>query len=396
MKEEEIDHEFQIDFEENQSSSDIQINEYDLTSTPNDFNILTINSFLDSGAIIIPGFQRNYVWDIKRASKLIESIILGLPVPQIFLYEESRNKFLVIDGQQRLMTIYYFIKQRFPRKEKRTELRKIYIENNGIPEEIIHDDTYFSNFKLSLSKKSNGEENIFSKLSYKTLGEYKTQFELRPLRNIIVRQNYPTNDSSSVYEIFNRLNSGGMNLRPQEIRGSLFHSEYMTFVNNANLYENWRRLIKSPNPDLHMKDVELLFRCLAFMKDGDNYTPSLAKFLNNFAQEAKEFNKSEVDNIKTILNATLEILNQFNIDLYFNEKTGRINTLLLESIFYFVGRRYFDSKIYDTIALKENNIKTLIIDTEFIDSSSEGTTNSDKVKNRFIRTLEILGDEQTN
>jgi len=55
---------------------------------------------------------------LERASKLIESIITGIPIPQIFLYEKSKNTFLVIDGQQRLMTIYYFINKRFPKKEK--------------------------------------------------------------------------------------------------------------------------------------------------------------------------------------------------------------------------------------------------------------------------------------
>jgi uncharacterized protein with ParB-like and HNH nuclease domain len=78
---------------------DLQVEEYDITAAPNDFNVLTIHSFLESGAVRIPGFQRNYVWDISRASKLIESLILGLPVPQVFLYEVERNKFLVIDGQ---------------------------------------------------------------------------------------------------------------------------------------------------------------------------------------------------------------------------------------------------------------------------------------------------------
>src|SRR2546426_1120362 len=79
-----------------------QVEEYDLTSVPNDFNVLTIYNFIESGAVKIPGFQRNYVWDLRRASKLIESLILGLPVPQVFLYEAGRNDFLVIDGQQRL------------------------------------------------------------------------------------------------------------------------------------------------------------------------------------------------------------------------------------------------------------------------------------------------------
>ena len=111
---------------------DIQVDEFDITAAPNDFNVLTINSFLESGAVRIPGFQRNYVWDIGRASKLIESLILGLPVPQVFLYEIERNQFLVIDGQQRLMSIYYFVKQRFPRKDKRAELRAIFDKNGKI------------------------------------------------------------------------------------------------------------------------------------------------------------------------------------------------------------------------------------------------------------------------
>ena len=84
---------------------ELQVDEYDITATPNDFNVMTLHSFIESGAVRIPGFQRNFVWDLGRASKLIESLILGLPVPQLFLYEQARNRFLVIDGQQRLMSI---------------------------------------------------------------------------------------------------------------------------------------------------------------------------------------------------------------------------------------------------------------------------------------------------
>src|ERR1035441_6775815 len=102
-----------FDEEDDIINDDYQVREYDVTASPNDFNLLTLVSFIESGAIKIPGFQRNYVWDIKRASKLIESIIIGLPIPQIFLYEEARNSFLVIDGQQRLMSLFYFWKGRF-------------------------------------------------------------------------------------------------------------------------------------------------------------------------------------------------------------------------------------------------------------------------------------------
>jgi uncharacterized protein with ParB-like and HNH nuclease domain len=98
------------DVPESDSDDVVNVVDYDISVSPNDFNINTIFDFIKGGTIKIPNFQRNYVWDIKRASKLIESLLIGVPIPQIFLYEEKRNSFLVIDGQQRLMTIYYFIK----------------------------------------------------------------------------------------------------------------------------------------------------------------------------------------------------------------------------------------------------------------------------------------------
>src|SRR5258706_733455 len=252
---------------------EFQIDEYDLTATPNDFNVLTINNFIESGAVKIPGFQRNYVWDAVRASKLIESLILGLPVPQIFLYEEARNKFLVIDGQQRLMSIYYFIKQRFPRKERRVELRTIFDSNGGIPDSILHDDSYFSNFKLSLPEKLPNQPNKFKGLNYSTLSDYRTQFDLRPIRNVIVKPNKSNGDGSddSMFEIFNRLNSGGINLTPQEIRSSLYHSKFYEMLSRLNTLPESRRILQMPELDLHMKDVEILVRGFAILVDGQNY-----------------------------------------------------------------------------------------------------------------------------
>ena len=203
---------------------DLNIEEYDITTSPNDFNVMTLCSFIDSGSVRIPGFQRNFVWDMTRASRLIESLILGLPVPQLFLYEQERNRFLVIDGQQRLMSIYYFIKQRFPRKERRVEIRQIFDQEGIVPDRILHDDGYFSAFNLRLPGHVPEHENRFKGLNYSTLGEYRSQLDLRPIRNIVVKQNSPSDDDSSMFEVFNRLNSGGVNIRAQEIRTSLnFH-----------------------------------------------------------------------------------------------------------------------------------------------------------------------------
>lgn len=127
----------------------------------------------------------------EKSAKLIESMIISLPVPRVFLYEEAPNKFLVIDGQQRLMSIYYFIKQRFPRREKRGEIRRIFEQQGRIPDEVLHDDELFSRFNLFLPARILDQANRFDGLNYSTLGEYKTTFDLHTIRNIIVKQLSP-------------------------------------------------------------------------------------------------------------------------------------------------------------------------------------------------------------
>ncbi|MEO8150777.1 MAG: DUF262 domain-containing protein [Bacteroidia bacterium] len=379
-----------LEGDEEQFDNEFQIEEYELTSTPNDFNILTINSFIESGAILIPGFQRNYVWDIKRASKLIESIILGLPVPQIFLYEEKRNSFLVIDGQQRLMTLFYFIKQRFPKKEKRTQIRKLFAEHGTIPETILFSDDYFSQFKLSLPSKSKERKNKFNGLSYKTLNDYKSQFDLRPIRNVVVKQNVPKDDHSAIFEIFNRLNSGGINLMAQEIRCSLYHSKFYDILYRLNLNPNWRRILKLEDPDLHMKDIELLVRGFSMMTYGDNYTSSLAKFLNTYSAIAKKYDESTLIYLEEVFIKVLECCSELPDDTFINKKTKRFNTFLFEGLMYFIGQKHFEKKTFPTKKISYEEIDALESDEVFANASIHGTTNKDSVEKRLSRAKLIL------
>ena len=283
-----------------------QMREYDITSSPNDFNTLTLFSFIESGVVKIPGFQRNYVWDIKRASKLIESMIIGLPVPQIFLYEEERNRFLVIDGQQRLMSLYYFIKQRFPKRKEELNCDASSMSTEGYPTEILQDDNYFSKFTLQLPEQLPKHPNRLGKLNYSTLGDYKGTFGSSTIRNIIIKQTSPPDDDSSMYEIFNRLNSGGMNLKPQEIRTSLYHSSFYDLLYRLNADGSWRKLLGISELDLHMKDVEVLLRGYAMLIEGDQYSPSMVKFLNNFSRKSKKLSDDQNKYLENIFHAFLK------------------------------------------------------------------------------------------
>ena len=374
-----------------EDADELQVEEYDITVSPNDFNVMTLNSFVESGAVRIPGFQRNFVWDLGRASKLIESLILGLPVPQLFLYEQEKNKFLVIDGQQRLMSIYYFIKKRFPRKEKRVELRSIFDKAGRIPEEVLHDDSYFQNFNLRLNEKVPNHPNKFKGLNYATLGDYETQFNLRPIRNIVVKQNTPSDDDSSIYEIFNRLNTGGITLSPQEIRTSMYHSEFYNVLYDINNLREWRRVLGQPVPDLHTRDIEFLLRGFATLVDGDQYAPSLAKFLNQFSKKCKNQSPDQNEYCRKLFESFLEACSNLPDVAFKNKKSNRFNVALYESVFTAVCEKAFAERSVVSGKIDIECLQTLKEDEEFAEASRVSTTDTANVHKRLNRARKLVG-----
>ena len=371
---------------------DGQIDEYDISASPNDFNVSTIYSFIRSGAVKIPGFQRHFVWDIKRASKLIESLLLGLPVPQVFLYEEAKNSFLVIDGQQRLMSIYYFIQQRFPRIEKRAELRRIFDENAGvIPEAVLHNDDYFTPFKLRLPERLPGQPSKFNGLNYSTLDDYRVSFDLRTVRNIIVKQVSPDGDDSAVFEIFNRLNSGGVNLTPQEIRASMYHSAFYDMLQRANMKPGWRSIVGSEEPDLHMKDVEVLLRSFALLMGAQTYAPSMTKFLNSFSKRSRANTPQQNHYLDGLLNQFLMMAGGLPPKAFVNERSNRFNIALFESAFYAACRPGFENGTTDVVPFDIEKLNRLRADARFSAAAQEGTSKTENVSTRLSRAREILG-----
>lgn len=369
---------------------ELQIDEYDITATPNDFNVSTLFNFIESGAVRIPGFQRNFVWDQVRASKLIESLVLGIPVPQLFLYEQARNRFLVIDGQQRLMSIYYFIKRRFPRKEKRVEIRAIFDKEGKIPDEVLHDDEYFDDFKLKLSEKLPNQTNKFHGLNYSTLGDYKTQFDLRPIRNIIVKQNSPAGDDSSMYEVFNRLNTGGINLRPQEIRTSMYHSKFYDMLYRVNVDSRWRTILKSPEPDLHMKDIEILLRGLAMLISGHEYAPSMVRFLNQFSRMCESHEDKQNQYLQNLFISFLAACEELPDDAFVNQKNNRFNIALFEAVFTATCDVAFKKRCLLEGEIDPDEVSALERDRQFVEASLEGTTRTANVGARLRRARALV------
>lgn len=356
-------------------TDELEVGEFEIIASPNDWNFATIVNFIESRAMKIPQFQRNYVWDKKRASKLIESLLIGLPVPQVFLYEESKNSFLVIDGQQRLLTLYFFAKGRFPRPKIRGELRG-QLGEGLLDEGFLNDDAYFEPFKLVLPKSPNGVVNRFHGLTYKGLKDDKTSLDLRTIRNIVVKQTSPVGDSA-VFEIFSRLNTGGVNLTPQEIRASLYHSHLLRDVIDLNQYSGWRTIVGQPSPDARMRDTEFLLRSLALAKNIDGFTGSMANFINAYCLSARRLNETE---------AALEVRKlQTFIDLAGDRQSqtfmrgAKFSGVLFESFFAAWVRVGQPAVTADELAEAVESVK---VSAEFADTLQEGSTKPVNIKGR--------------
>lgn len=237
---------------------------YEVITYPADFTLEGLVSKYKKGNMTVPGFQRNYVWNIKQASRLIESFLLGLPVPAIFLFtDDAKNEQLVIDGQQRLMTIVYFLDGYFGEPDTNGK-RKVF-KLTGLNE----NSPYYNKTYKQLEETN---EAAFNKLNDSVL------------RAFVIKQITP-NGNTSVYHIFERLNTGGTQLVGQEIRNCVYHGAFNDLLCTLNGYENWRKIFGTDVPHKRQRDVELILRFFAFHEAGEHYARPIKDFMSNFMRD---------------------------------------------------------------------------------------------------------------
>src|ERR1022692_2337434 len=166
-------------------------------------------SWTQTGAADIVGFQREYVWPRPKADRFIESLLLGLPVPGIFLVKEASGRLLVLDGHQRLYSL------------------------NAYYQGVIH----------AVEYRLNDVQERFKDKRYRDLDvEDRRRLDDSIIHATVIRQDQPTEDQSSVYMIFKSLKTGGVTLQPQEIRVALYHGELVRVLRTLNDDPSWRML----------------------------------------------------------------------------------------------------------------------------------------------------------
>jgi hypothetical protein len=322
---------------------------YSITSYGADYPVDSLMKRVEDGSIYIPPFQRRFVWDLKRGSRFIESLLLGLPVPGIFLSKEQpTQKLLVIDGQQRLRTLQYFYR--------------------GI----------FADSKREFALK--GVQDQFEGLTYKTLpDDARRRLDDSILHATVVKQEEPSADESSIYHIFERLNTGGVVLRPQEIRACIYHGSFQEELKRLNENAAWRGIYGKVSP--RMKDQELILRFLALYLEDRGYSRPMKGFLNSLMGRNRELNLYGSAQLTAAFVPTIELVNRCLGAVAFKPKTT-FNAAVFDSVMVGVARRIERGPVTNCEQFSVQ-YRSLVGDAQFTQATETGTSNEDRVNKRI-------------
>lgn len=348
-----IDLEDEISVEDEQDDDSVAM-AYDIATYPSDYTLSGISQMWMDGDISIPNYQREFVWSIKQSSLLIDSFLCGLPVPPVFFYIDEDNKNLVIDGQQRILSVVFFLEGYFG-KESTHGKRQV--------------------FRLSgLSENSPYYNKRFSDLNEIEQRRLKQSV----LRAVNIRQLNPIGESTSAYHIFERLNTGGTPLKPQEIRNCVFRGELSKMLKHANENSNWRKIVGKKLLDKHQRDVELLLRIFSLTGATEKYEKPMREFLNKSMKKNESGATSKAKNFFEIFPVVTKAIVDNLGEKPFHLR-GRLNISALDSVMCVLIE---NSKKISSVDLK-SNYDALVNDPAFQKSTSINTTDAKTVQERL-------------
>lgn len=371
-----------MEYEENKSVDLIQdeLNEeysnddlFNISSWGADPSVRELITQYKEGDIEKPELQRKYVWSKKAASRFIESLLLGLPVPSIFFANvEATGKRLIIDGYQRIRTLVDFI-------------------SDG----IWHgDDTVFRLYNSEIINRR-WRNKTFEELS---------DIDKRRLKNytihaIIFEQKQPSNDSG-MFQIFERINTSGTPLNDQEIRNCVYQGAMNSLLFDLNKNPKWRILFGNEHEDNRMVDLELILRFVAMNRatvyDSDEKYISLKQLLNYemamHVDDSIYLNEAK-NNFERVIDF---IYNNFGEEAFYNLQKDlfKIRKRLYPTVYdslmiatsIALSRGYVPSEGSD---LSEKRI-LLLRNEEYRESITQGTMQVEHIRNRIRLALSII------
>jgi len=374
MSAEPID-EIQIEGDEADDSSDLSssITEREVLTKAGDPEVRALHDKYKRGKLILqPDFQRQFVWDRKKSSRLIESILLSVPLPIIYLSEQPDSKEYVIDGQQRLTSLFSFIDGQFPSGDE------------------------FRLIGLTAYKELN-------KRSFKEIAEQIQDKILNySLRSVTLLKQ---SSSDLKFEIFERLNTGSEPLNDQELRNCVYRGPYNRLLKELAADPDFRTLLGLPGADRRLKDIELVLRFAAFFHATYlKYQPPMKRFFNHDMERFQQISDSDAQGLRNAFKNSVQIIKSlFGSDRAFkryyagDEKNpvGRWEPKKFNASLYDVMMGIFHDKDKNQIYAALDSLREAIIDLmasnrEFNNAIQLSTSSVDNVKLRFDLMRQVV------
>jgi len=325
----------------------------------------------DGDLDVQPDFQRGFVWDIVKASRLIESILLDIPLPVIYLSQEKDSREYVIDGQQRLTSFFSFIDGKLPDpllpfgKDFKLNNLNVFTELNGI---------FFKDLPKELQKK---------------IRYYK-------VRTITFRKE---SEQDLKFEVFERLNTGAVSLNDQELRNCIYRGKYNDLLWKLSEDKTFRELLEIKKPEKRMRDVELVLRFAAFYHNAFiNYKPPIKKFLNNDMEKYRNITDQDASKLRDAFRNTVSLIKSFLGEHAFkrfysgNEsqpngywEKKKFNASLYDILMDTFARIDKNQAMQNLDAMREAYIDLLSSDQQFIDSIELSTSSTQAIHMRFTK-----------
>jgi len=310
-----------------------------LITQPYDLNVRTIVSQIDDKSLIVkPPYQRGYVWDDGRASRLIESLLMNIPIPACYFAEEQSGVSNVIDGQQRLHSIWRYYYNHFNLRSLRT-----LTEYNG--------------------------------KFFKDLSEREQRLILgRTIRCIVITQE---SHPEIRFEVFERLNTGSVQLTDQEIRNAIYRGPFNDLIKSLAEQARWLRVLNKTRLDKRMRDDELVVRFFAVQDRYREYQAPLRSFLNEYTvSKLKDFNDLEKNRLTALFEETvdkvIEVFGDHAFRMYNNGWERQLNRALFDAVML-IFSKIPENQLITSRAKIEEKLLNLYDDKSFAQAIGRST-----------------------
>lgn len=355
-----------------------------------DLAFKTLIDGFDELLFVIPKYQKKYLWSKEQVENLAISLIRGLPIPPIYVFRNKKNQMVILDGHQRMLSLFLYSKGKYIKniKNNELELQKLIPDDRLNRGQISFEKLLESQYPLKdvtyeMKYKEDSIEKVID-ISYARLPiEIQKTVDFATISVIEIKVDDENQKNRMLYKISENLNIGGTELKNQELRNGVYQCDFYDMlheINNTN--EKWRKIYGEKH--IHSRDVELLLRFAAIqyyfkLEDGsfqlNNYENSYPKFLNDFSDEAIHFDKDTIDMYKD------------NIERFIDKievGDNRVPNLLLESLY--LASIYVDGeyKIGRDFSTRIEN------DKSYIGCVSSSSSSKSKIQGRFNYVYEEL------